>query len=96
MAGALTTGLGAALLLVASPFVPATEAAVAGAVLCGFALGWAMLAALSVRLTDQPQAWAAVPAVFMGVGGGLLVLFGSSVDPVLSWVWPPAALVLAV
>jgi pimeloyl-ACP methyl ester carboxylesterase len=92
----LATGLVAAVLLVAAPFIPAEEPAVTGAVLCGFALGWAMLAVLSVRFTEQPQRWAAAPAVFMGVGGVLLVGFGSSVDQVLNWVWPPAMLVLAV
>ncbi len=65
-----------------------------GAVLCGFALGWAMLAVLSTRFTDQPQRWAAVPAAFMGLGGLLLLAFGSGVDKVLSWVWPPALLTL--
>ena len=94
VAGALTIGLAAALLLVAAPFVPAEEAAITGAVLCGFALGWATLSVLSTRFTDQPQAWAAVPAMFMGLGGLLLLVFGSSVDPVLSWVWPPTLLAL--
>jgi hypothetical protein len=61
----LATGLVAALLLVAAPFIPADESAVTGAVLCGFALGWAMLAVLSVRFTDQPQRWAAAPALVM-------------------------------
>jgi pimeloyl-ACP methyl ester carboxylesterase len=55
-----------------------------------------MLAVLSVRFTDQPQRWAAAPALFMGVGGLLLVGFGSSVDQVLNWVWPPVMLALAV
>jgi pimeloyl-ACP methyl ester carboxylesterase len=94
--GSLTTGLVAALLLVAAPFVPAEEATITGAVLCGFGLGWAMLAVLSARMTDQPQAWAAVPAAFMGLGGLLLLVFGSSVDPVLGWVWPPVLLALVV
>jgi pimeloyl-ACP methyl ester carboxylesterase len=94
--GSLTTGLLAALLLVAAPFVPAEEARITGAVLCGFAVGWAMLALLSARFTGQPQTWAAVPAAFMGVGGLLLLVFGSSVDSWLSWVWPPALLVLVV
>ena len=49
VAGSLATGLVAALLLVVAPFIPAEERAVTGAVLCGFALGWAMLAVLSVR-----------------------------------------------
>ena len=96
VAGSLATGLVAALLLVAAPFIPAEESAVTGAVLCGFALGWAMLAVLSVRFTDQPQRWAAAPALFMGLGGLLLVVFGSSVHEVLNWVWPPAMLALAI
>jgi pimeloyl-ACP methyl ester carboxylesterase len=96
VAGSLATGLVAALLLVAAPFIPAEEPAVTGAVLCGFALGWAMLAVLSVRFTDQPQRWAAAPALLMGVGGLLLVGFGSPVDQVLNWVWPPAMLALAI
>jgi alpha/beta hydrolase fold len=92
----LDTGLVAAFLLAGAPFIPAEEPAVTGAVLCGFALGWAMLAVLSVRFTDQPQRWAAAPALFMGLGGLLLVGFGSPVQQVLNWVWPPAMLALAV
>ena len=96
VAGSLATGLVAALLLAAAPFIPPEERAVTGAVLCGFALGWAMLAVLSVRFTDQPQRWAAAPALLMGLGGLLLVGFGSPVHQVLDWVWPPAMLALAV
>jgi pimeloyl-ACP methyl ester carboxylesterase len=92
----LATGLVAAVVLALAPFIPAEETAVTGAVLCGFALGWAMLAVLSVRFTDQPQRWAAAPALVMGVGGLLLVSFGAPVDQVLNWVWPPAMLGLAV
>jgi pimeloyl-ACP methyl ester carboxylesterase len=95
VAGSLATGLIAALLLVFAPFIASKENDITGAVLCGFALGWAMLAVLSVRFTDQPQRWAAAPALVMGLGGLLLVGFGSSVHPVLSWVWPPAMLALA-
>ena len=94
--GSLAAGLVAALLLVAAPFMPAEESAVSGAVLCGFALGWAMLAVLSVRFTNQPQRWAAAPALLMGSGGLLLVGFGSSVQRVLNWVWPPVMLALAI
>jgi hypothetical protein len=57
VAGSLATGRVAALLLAGAPFVPAQERAVTGAVRCGFALGWAMLAVLSVRFTEQPQRW---------------------------------------
>jgi pimeloyl-ACP methyl ester carboxylesterase len=96
VAASLATGFVAALLLVAVPFIPAEESGVTGAVLLGFALGWAMLAVLSVRFTDQPQRWAAVPALFMGLGGVLLLGFGSSAHRVLDWVWPPALLALAI
>jgi pimeloyl-ACP methyl ester carboxylesterase len=96
VAGSLATGLLAAVLLVAAPFIPPTEAGVTGAVLCGWALGWAVLAVLSVRLTDQPQRWAAAPALFMGVSGLLLVVVGAPALGVLSWVWPPVLLVLVV
>jgi pimeloyl-ACP methyl ester carboxylesterase len=90
----LGTGLVAALLLVAAPFTRADESGVTGAVLCGFALGWAMLALLSARFTDQPQRWAAAPAVAMGLGGVLLVGFGAPAREVLSWVWPPVMFAL--
>jgi pimeloyl-ACP methyl ester carboxylesterase len=96
VAGSLATGLVAAVVLAVAAFIPPEEAAVTGAVLCGFALGWAMLAVLSVRFTDQPQRWAVAPALFMGVGGLLLVGFGSPVHQVLNWVWPPAMLALAI
>ncbi|MEO8283957.1 MAG: alpha/beta hydrolase [Pseudarthrobacter sp.] len=96
VAGSLIAGVLAALLLAAAPFVPATESGVTGAILLGLALGWAMLAALSVRFTDQPQRWAVAPALFMGLGGFLLVGFGSPMQEALTWVWPPALLVLVV
>ena len=96
VAGSLATGLAAALLLVAAPFVQVKESSITGAVLWGFAIGWAMLAVLSVRFTDQPQRWAVVPAVFMGVSGLLLIASGSAVNDVLHWVWPPALLALGV
>jgi pimeloyl-ACP methyl ester carboxylesterase len=55
-----------------------------------------MLAVLSVRFTGQPQRWAMVPAVFMGVSGLLLVAFGSGISDALRWVWPPALLAVAI
>lgn len=95
-AGSMATGLVAALLLAAAPFVRAEVDTVTGAVLCGFALGWAMLAALSARVTDQPQRWTIAPAVFMAFGGLLLVVFGSALPDVLDWVWPPALFALVI
>jgi pimeloyl-ACP methyl ester carboxylesterase len=96
VAGSLATGLTAALLLVAAPFIPAAESSLTGAVLCGFALGWAMLAVLSVRFADRTQRWAAAPALLMGLGGLLLLGFGTPVQQVLNWVWPPVTLALVI
>ncbi len=95
VAASLATGVIAALLLVFAPFTPVTETAITGAVLCGFAIGWVSLLLLSQRFTDQPQRWAAVPAIFMGAGGLLLWVFGSTREA-LSWIWPPALLALVV
>jgi hypothetical protein len=58
----LAAGLIAAVVLVAMPFIPATENALTAVVLLGFALGWAVLAVLSTRFSDQPQRWAAAVA----------------------------------
>lgn len=96
VAASLATGLVAALLLVAAPFVPAREDGLMGAVLMGFAAGWATLVVLSARFTSTPQRWAAAPAVFMGLGGLLLAAFGPSARTVLDWVWPPAMLLLTI
>jgi pimeloyl-ACP methyl ester carboxylesterase len=96
MVGSLATGLLTGLLLVAAPFIPAQENTVTGALLCGFAAGWAMLAVLSVRYTAQPQRWAAVPAAVMGLGGILLIGFGPQVRDALNWIWPPALFVTVV
>ena len=78
------------------PFIPPEPSELTGAVLCGFALGWAMLGALSLRFTDQPQRWAWTPAVVMGLGGLSLIAFGPGAHDALGWVWPPVALALSV
>lgn len=96
VASSLAAGLLAALLLVVAPFISPGESEITGALLCGFAVGWGLLAFLSVRFTDQPQRWPVAPALFMGVPGLLLVVFGTPVDVVLGWVWPPALLVLVI
>ena len=73
-----------------------TEPVVDGLVLLGFATGWALLWALSVRVTDHPQRWAAVPAAVMGVGGAALLVFtpSNATLDALGWIWPPALLIL--
>ena len=95
VAGSLAAGFLAAAALVAAPVVPVTESALTGAVLCGFAIGWAVLAALSTRFTTQPQRWAVVPAVVLGASGIILLALGSSAHPAVDWVWPLVLLALA-
>jgi hypothetical protein len=84
----LATGLAAALAPVAAPFIPAEDNILTGVVLLAFALGWALLAVVSVRFSTQPQRWAAAPAVFFAVAG-LVSLLGSDAVrdevPPLSW-----------
>src|SRR5687767_9435185 len=96
VAGTLASGLLAAAALAAMPFIPAEPSELTGAVLCGFALGWAMLSVLSVRFTDQPQRWAWAPAAVMGLGGLSVVASGQGAHDTLGWVWPPVVFALAV
>jgi pimeloyl-ACP methyl ester carboxylesterase len=82
--------------LVAAPFTPATENALTGVVLLAFALGWALLAVLSTRFSDQPQRWAFVPAGFMALAG-LVSLSGlPALQAAFGWVWPPVLFALVV
>src|SRR5262245_24936374 len=69
VAGSAATGLVGALLLTLVVFAGATEHAITGSALLGFATGWTMLAVLSMRFTRQPQRWAVVPAAGMAVVG---------------------------
>ena len=95
--GCLTTGVLVSLaLVVVGPVAGAQEHVITGTVLLTFAASWALLAMLSMRWTEQPQRWAAMPAGFMAVVGAGLIVFepnGSAID-MLGWVWPPALLTL--
>jgi pimeloyl-ACP methyl ester carboxylesterase len=98
IAGSLATGLVCAAILTLVVFAGASEPVITGSTLLAFAVGWLMLAVLSIRMTNQPQRWALVPAAAMGVTGlGLMVLAPS--DAALTaagWIWPPVLLALAV
>jgi pimeloyl-ACP methyl ester carboxylesterase len=98
VAVAMLSGLANTLLLVLIVFAGATEPVITGAGLIGLASGWALLAMLTTRWTSQPQRWAAVPAAVMAItGAGLLAVTpGAGTLTAAGWVWPPAALVLAV
>jgi len=94
--GSLATGLTAALLLVLVVFADAAEPVITGSAMLAFGLGWAMLAALSVWRTDQPQRPALGPAAYFTIVGAALLLFSPS-DGTLSllgWAWPPLLLAL--
>jgi pimeloyl-ACP methyl ester carboxylesterase len=94
--GSLAIGLVLALALVAAPFVEAKENVLTGMVLLAFALGWALLAVLSVRFSDQPQRWAVAPAVFFTLAGLISLSGPGTVSNVFGWVWPPVLLGLVV
>jgi pimeloyl-ACP methyl ester carboxylesterase len=92
----LGAGLVAAVLLPFGPWPTVDANSATAAVLFGFALGWALLAALSLQLTDQPQRWAVAPAAFMAVAGVLVLVLPDALLAALDWIWPPALLVLVV
>jgi pimeloyl-ACP methyl ester carboxylesterase len=89
-------GFAAAVIL---PFLPSGTVDVnfsTAMVLFGWALGWALLAVLSIRFTDQPQRWSVALAVFMALSGALVLLAPDALVNALGWVWPPALLVLVI
>ena len=98
VAASMLGGLVTTLLLVLVVFAGATEPVITGAGLVGLGSGWALLAMLTTRWTSQPQRWAAVPAAVMAATGIALLISrpGNDVLTAAGWVWPPAALVLAV
>lgn len=97
-AGSVLAGLLAAAALVALSGAEAAEYTIIASTLFGFAVGWALLAGLSARLTDRPQRWAAVPAGAMALTAtGLIVLAPSAAAlSTLGWIWPPLLLALVV
>src|SRR5436309_10009334 len=91
VAGSMFSGLVVSLVLVLGPFGGAEEHVIMGTALLGWALGWALLAVLSTRLTDQAQWWASVPAALMAIAGAGLLIFKPDANAfnALGWVWPP-------
>ena len=90
VAVSLATGLATALTLSLVVFAGHTEATITGALLAGFALGWALIGVLSSRFTDRSQRWAAVPAVAMSATGLGLAVFTpqNGAMTAMSWIWP--------
>jgi pimeloyl-ACP methyl ester carboxylesterase len=98
VAGSLAAGAMTAPVLTLVVFAGATESVITGSTLVGFGLGWALIAILTERHTNQPQRWAAVPAAAMAASGlALLALTPEDATMTrLGWVWPPVVLALAV
>ncbi len=98
VASAMFAGLVASLWLVIGPFGGAQEHVIMGAALLGWAFGWALLAMLSMRWSDQPQRWAVVPAALMALAGASLLILRPDANAmnVLGWIWPLALIALAV
>ena len=96
VARSLTGGIISAITLVALPFPGGSEATITGAILIGFAIGWALLAHLSMRSGDGSHRWAAVPATALGLSGAALIIFtpNSQTLDTLGWIWPPLLLAL--
>lgn len=95
--GSLIVGFLLPLVFVLVPAGGTGEGRVTGAALLGWGIGWAMLAGLSIRFTREPQRWAFVPAVALGVPGLILVALapGDRAMEALAWLWPVPVLVLA-
>src|SRR6266700_1085285 len=98
VAGSIFSGLVAALVLVIGPFGGTQEHVIMGTALLGWALGWALLAVVSIRWSDQPQRWAVVPAALMALAGASLLIFVPDANAMnlLGWIWPLALIALAV
>ena len=98
VAGSLTAGAMTALVLTLVVFAGGTESVITGSMLVGFGLGWALIAVITERHTNQPQRWAAVPAAAMAATGLALLVFTPEHATMtrLGWVWPPVVLALAV
>src|SRR3989440_3781162 len=98
VAGSLFSGLVVSLVLVVGPFGGAQEHVIMGTALLGWALGWALLAVLSIRWSDHPQQWAIVPAALMALAGVGLLIFRPDANAMnlLGWIWPLALIGLAV
>lgn len=95
--GSMISGFVVALGLVVGLFGGAEEHVTMGTALLGWALGWALLAVLSIRWSDQPQRWAVVPASLMALASAGLLIFrpDASAMNLLGWIWPPALIGLA-
>lgn len=97
VAASLIVGFLLPVILALGPASGGGESRMTGAALLGWGIGWALIALLSIRFTDQAQRWALVPAGILGLTGIALIAAapGATVMDLLAWVWPVPVLVLA-
>ncbi len=88
--GSIAGGLILGFVLVLGVFGGRPEGVITGSALIALAFGMLMLFELARRRTDQPQSWALVPAIGIGVVGLALVILGPSgrILGWMGWVWP--------
>ena len=91
-------GLGLGLILVLLVFGGSRETVITGLALLSCAAGFATLAWLSGRRTNQPQEWARVPASAFGISGAAILIIGPNnhLLGMLGWVWPLLLIALVV
>jgi pimeloyl-ACP methyl ester carboxylesterase len=96
--GGLVVGVLLAVAMLLGPASGGSEPLVTGSVLFAFGFGWGLIAWLTSRFSAQPQTWAAIPALFLGSVGLVLIVFqpGPGAMDLMSWVWPPVLAILAV
>ena len=96
--GSIAFGLLLGLLLVLIVFAGGPEHEMTGTALIALGSGFVLLAVASSRFTDQPQPWALIPGVVVGVAGlviGVLSPSGHTLT-LAGWVWPLLLLVFVV
>jgi len=96
IAAAVATGAVSAAVLVFAILPSAPESVIVGTTLMAFALGWAMLAWLTTRVTAFPQRWAYVPAAALATAGVVALVAGPG-EPALTqltWLWAPLLVAL--
>src|SRR4051794_10434382 len=88
--GSIATGLAIGLVLVLGVFAGGSEPQIIGSALVGLGTGFALLAFMSTRRTNQPQQWALVPGVATTAAGvGVLAVApGGRLLDLAGWVWP--------
>jgi pimeloyl-ACP methyl ester carboxylesterase len=87
----MLSGLLFAVAAIVGPFAGAEEHVITASVLGAFASSWALLTFLTTRWTDQPQRWAAIPAIATAAAAAT-ILVAAPTGNQLGGVWPPAIL----